>query len=285
MTAAANVFSGPTADKVKRSYQQSSKLYGKAEYFAIRNDVNSYLVYFQWVKSTVKTAEKILIGLPEPVFRYGFIARNFMHLTVNGISSTQLEPKSIAPFTRDGTAGIKALYNFDGVKMTLRFYMTEKSPLLFMEWLKDPASEEEIAQAELGFAVYPSYTVPNGGKPDEQYRREILTPARKIVSPQKTAWIALKPEDTALLMYDTAFEAPAEPKAQGPCFMAIDWNGIDSGRVWFGKIYCMSFRFVLNPKASRWRFGLLEFKKPMRNQEFMNYKNKHEALLKLAPVK
>ena len=273
----------PTAEKVKRSYHASSKLYGRAEYFSIRNDANAYLVYFQWIKPTAKSPGRVVVGLPEPVFWQGFVSSDFTRLTVNGISSVELEPKSIETFSRDGIAGVDALYNFDGIRMTLRFYMTEQSPMLFMEWRKDPASEGTVERAELAFSVYPSYSVPNGGKRDERYQREIQTPARTIPSPKNTAWVKLAPADASFIMYDRTFEPSNTPKAQGPCFLAADWKGILSGRVWFGKIYVMDFRFTLDPKADCWRFGLWENKKPVNNQEFMDYKKNHEAFFQMPP--
>ncbi len=283
---AVEVSAAAKAEKVERTYHQANKLYGKAEYFWLSNALNQYLVYFQWIKPTAKAEGKVVVGIPEPVFWQGFISRDFMNLTINGIKSSQLEPKSITTFTQEGSAGVDALYNFDGVRMTLRFYLTEKSPLLFMEWRKDPTSEEKIEKAELSMAVYPSYSVPNGGKRDERYRREILTPVRTISSPDKgSAWITLKPEDSSLVMYDAAFEPANTPKAQGPCFMVLNWQGIQSGRAWLSKIYAMNFRFILDPKANQWQFGLWEFKKPMNNQEFMDYKKNNEALLQLPPIK
>ena len=54
----------PTAEKVKRSYHASSKLYGRAEYFSIRNDANAYLVYFQWIKPTAKSRAESWSGFP-----------------------------------------------------------------------------------------------------------------------------------------------------------------------------------------------------------------------------
>ena len=281
LLACAAYSAAPSVEKVERSYHKASKLYGRAEYFQIRNDRNSYLIYFQWTLETAKASAKVLIGMPEPVFWQGFISRDFTRLTVNGISSAGLEPKSITPFTEKGIAGIDAVYNFDGVKMNLRFFMNEASPMLFMEWRKLSGSQEELRSAELAFSVYPSYSVPNGGKRDPRYQREILTPARKIPSPANTAWVRLQKTDTALVMYDNAFEPSNTPKAQGPCFLAIDWKGISSGKVWFGKIYCMNFRFTLDPKAEAWRFGLWETKKPMNNSEFLEYRKNNASLFQM----
>ena len=110
----------------------------------------------QWIKPTAKSPGRVVVGLPEPVFWQGFVSRDFTRLTVNGISSVELEPKSIETFSRDGIAGVDALYNFDGIRMTLRFYMTEQSPMLFMEWRKDPASEGTVERAELAFSIPPT---------------------------------------------------------------------------------------------------------------------------------
>jgi|GEM_PF-473001 len=274
------------AESVTRSFHRHSKNYGKAVYYELRNKLNNYLVYFQWIKQTVKKPGSVVIGIPEPVFWQNFVNRGFMSLTVNKLNSTSLEPLSFEPFAEKGRAGVDILYNFDGVKMTLRFYMTENSPLLFMEWIRDKNSAEPVNSIELSISTYPSYSLPVGGKPDPRYEREFRTPVRTVKGPAKgTTWTTFKPDDKYLIMYDAKFDYPGTPKAQGPCFLAIDWNGILSGRCWFGKIYCMNFKFVLDPKADRWRFGLWEYKKKMSNQEFFDYFKANEAAFQLPEAK
>lgn len=274
-----------TVEKVNRTYHQASKTYGKAEYFELRNKLNSYILYFQWIKQTAKRPGRVVIGIPEPVFWQGYVNRDFMKLNINGINSSSLEPQSISAFAEKDKAGVDALYNFDGVKMTLRFYMTEKSPLLMMEWIKDKSSAP-IKKITLDMSTYPSYSLPVGGKPANRYFREIKTPARVIKGAAKgCTWRTLNPTDTYCMMYDTAFDYPATAKAQGPCYMAINWNGIKSGRCWFGKIYCMNFRFQLDPAAERWQFGLWEFKKRMSNQEFFDLFKANESSFMLPAAK
>ena len=271
-----------SAEKVSRNFHRHSKNYGKAVYYELRNKLNNYLIYFQWIRPTAKKPGSVVIGIPEPVFWQNFVSRGFMSLAVNGIGSTTLEPLSFNTFAENGRAGIDVLYNFDGVKMTLRFSMTETSPLLFMEWIRDKNSAESVDTIELSMATYPSYSLPVGGKPDPRYERELRTPVRTVKGPAKdTVWTSFKPEDKYLIMYDARFDYPGTPKAQGPCFLAIDWNGILAGRCWFGKIYCMNFRFTLDPKADHWRFGLWEYKKRLSNQEFFDYFKSNKAAFQL----
>lgn len=270
---------GIEVSKVNASYHQASAAYGRAEYFRIGNKFNRYMVYFQWLKPTAKRDGRIVVGLPEPCFWQGFPARGFSTLTVNGIGSDTIEPKAFRTFGDAAAAGVEISYNFDGVKMLQRFYMTEKSPLLYMEWRKDPGCTEKIDKMELSLAVYPSYSIPNGGKYDERYRREIRTADGVITVPQKTAWKTLKTTDSALDLYDATFDYPGTGKAQGPCFLTFDPAGVRTARVWFGKIYVMDFRFTLDPKAGKWRFGLFEFRKPMSNAEYFEYRGKHDFSL------
>ena len=255
----------PVAEKVSRTYHRHHKNYGKGEYISISNKTDSYLVYLQWIKPTARQEGKVVIGIPEPNFWQQFVNRDFMRLTVNGFSSTELEPKSIKVFNSKEQSGVDILYNFDGVRMFLRFYMREDSRLLFMEWFKDPSCSEKIHSAELAVSAYPSMVLNNRGKSSDKYQRAIKTPKREINSPAKTAWFNLSKEDSYLIMYDKNLEPSKNPKAKGPCLMTVNWNGIQSGRVWFGNIYCMNFRFKLDPNASRWQFGLWEFKNATPN--------------------
>lgn len=271
----------PVAEKVSRSYHRHNKTYGKGEYISLSNKTDFYLVYLQWIKPTAKKEGKVVVGIPEPVFWQQFVNRDFMRLTVNGFSSTELEPKSIKLFKDKDLAGVDILYNFDGVRMTLRFYMRDNSRLLFMEWIRDTASEEPVKSIELAISAYPSYSLKNRGKSSQKYQRAIQTPVREIASPARTGWVELKKADTYFVLYDKALEPATTPKAKGPCYMTVNWEGIQSGRVWFGHIYCMNFRFKLDPKASRWQFGLWEFKKPMKNREFFEMFKKNPAVFSL----
>lgn len=260
----------PVAEKVSRTYHRHHKNYGKGEYISISNKTDQYLVYLQWINPTAKKEGKVVIGIPEPNFWQQFVNRDFMRLTINGFSSTELEPKDIKVFNGKEQSGVDILYNFDGVRMILRFYMREDSRQLFMEWFKDPSCKEKIHSAELALSAYPSMVLNNRGKASTRYQRAIKTPAREINSPRKTAWVKLTKEDSYLVMYDKNLNPSQEPKAKGPCLLTVNWNGIRSGKVWFGNIYCMNFRFTLNPDAPRWQFGLWEYKKSIDNQSFFN---------------
>ncbi|MBO4511793.1 MAG: hypothetical protein J5746_03420 [Victivallales bacterium] len=269
---------GPKAKQTKGTYHAASKSYGRAEYYAFENDMASYMIYFQWINASAKSSEKVVIGMPQPVFRQGFVNRDFMHLTVNDIDSRILQPKSFDLYEAEGRAGLKVKYNFDGVVMILDFYMTADSQLLFMEWNVDETNEEPIEKIKMNITTYPSYSTPNGGKVSPDYGRKIKTPTREIgqFANGKPGWAYLKKEDTQLTMYDEKFDYPATQKAHGPCYMTLDWTNVLSGRVWFGNIYCDNFEFVFSPAAKQWRFGLWECKKKQSNKEFFDFKAAHE---------
>ena len=271
----------PVVEKVPRTYHRHNKGYGKAEYIALSNKTDFYLVYLQWIKPTAKKEGKVVIGIPEPAFWQQFVNRDFMSLTINGFASTELEPKSVKLFNNKDMAGVDFLYNFDGVRMTLRFYMRDDSRLLFMEWIKDPASEEQIKTAELAISAYPSMVLKNRGKNSSRYQRAIRTPKREISSPAKTAWFNLNRQDTYFVMYDKNLDPGKADGAKGPCFMAVNWNGIQSGKVWFGNIYCMNYRFKLDPSASSWQFGLWEYKNATSNQQFFGMLQKNPSSFSL----
>ncbi len=262
-----------TVEKAVRSYHRASAAYGRAEYYRIAGKTNEYLVYFQWKLPVMgKSDGGVMVGLPEPNFWTGFIARDFMTLTVNGIKSNTLEPRSITPFTKDGCAGIDALYNFDGVRMTLRFWMDGESPLLRMRWIRDEASEP-VKSAVLAMECRPSFCVPNGGKRDSSYRREAASPVRTFTPKlNTTAWFYLKPDDTRLTFYDSHYQVGGpEPKAEGPAMLTIDWSGIQSGRFWMGNIYGVNLEFNLDPGFREVTFGILELKKHMTNTDFFQF--------------
>lgn len=278
---AIGLWAAPVVEKVPRSYNAASKNYDKAEYYSIHNDANAYLVYLQWMKVTPKCDGGVTIGLPEPVFWQQFVNRDFTTLTINGIRSSKLEPKSVTMFNEADRSGVELLFNFDGVKMIQRFYMQGESPLLIMEWSKAPDCEYPIEKAELSITTYPSYSVPNGGKKSDKYKRVIQTPANKYGPFADTKNVFFKKTDTSFIMYDEAFEPSNTEKAKGPCYMTWNWNGIKSAKCWFGQIYCMNFMLTLDPQATKWQFGLWEYKKAKDNQEFLDMYNSNKSLFEL----
>ena len=85
----------PEVAKASRSYHKHSKEYDKGQYYELKRQTQSYLLYFQWVKPTQKSEEQVLIGLPEPHFWNGFRRRGWFDLVVNDIASSELEPKDM----------------------------------------------------------------------------------------------------------------------------------------------------------------------------------------------
>lgn len=261
---------GVEAVRTSRSYHTSSKTYGKADYFQIKNEQNDYLLYLQRVKPSAKSNGSLLIGLPEPNFWHGFIARGFMDFTVNGIPSGALDPQKMEVWQKENTAGVDILFNFDGCKLTCRYFMREDSPVLWIDLIHDENSDS-VRKIQIGFECHPSWSVENNGKPDSSYRRFIQTPARKIIGKtdaRDTVWFNAK--DSYLVFGDDFYQPGLDDKkSQGPCFLRVDWSAVRSLSVWFGNIYCAVLKSELRPEAGEWHFGVFETRKRQTNQEFL----------------
>ena len=223
------------------------------------------MVYFQWVKVTAKEPPKVLVGTPEPGFSSGFLRRGYTSLNVNGISSTLLEPKSIDKFSEDGKVGLKLLYNFNGCRLFQRFYMKDGKAMLYMDWEYDATSTEKLESAEILFSAWPSMIIQK-----YDYKRAIQTKTRLIDTPANgTKWANLNGDDKYWILYDQELEPSKKKGAAGPCLLTADWDGIKSGKVWYGHVYSMQFRFQLDTTKGKWTFGTVEFRKSSDNGPFI----------------
>ena len=265
LLAALACFAEPAVELVNKGYHRSDKTYGKGIYYSIKNDITAYTVYLQWVKVTAKEAPKVLVGLPEPWFSSGFLRRGYSSLTVNGISSNVLEPKSVEPFKEDGKAGVEMLYNFNGCRLFQRIYMVDGKPLLYTQWRRDPTCTEPIEAAELLVSAWPSMIIQK-----YDYKRAIQTQNRLIDTPQKgTKWADLKATDKYWILYDQELEPSKKKGSEGPCYLTADWSGIKAAKVWYGHVYSMQFRFTLDVTKDSWTFGTAEFHKSSDNAPFI----------------
>jgi len=256
----------PEAKEVQRTYHKHHKTYGQGKYYQISRENMSYLIYFQWVQATQKNDQQVLIGLPEPSFWSGFNRRGMLNLQVNDISIYDLEPKEITVFNEAKQAGINVEYNFSGARMNLRFFMDDAQPLLHVEITPSPKNKPgAVRKLQLDFSVDPSIT----GKPHGTYKRELLSPARKF---DRQGWADLGPQDTSLVMYDTKYGYTKDnPKAQSPVFLRLDPSVFEKARVHYGNASAISFRLTCKPDSPKIALDILETRKQMTNQEFMNY--------------
>jgi len=260
----------PAAAQVQLSHHLSSKTYGKAEYYRLSNKANMYVIYYQWVKPSPTSESRFMIGLPDPVFWYGYENRGFMDITINGISSSSVEPLSTKVWNESEKAGIDTLFNFDGVKLTLRFYMRSDSPVLWGEIIPEmkTMSESDLKQMRISFHCKPSMVV--GGQLKGIYERELVMPGRTLSQQIPSRWHPLTPTDKYIIFTDLKFQpSEKDTKSQGPCFLTMDWTGLNSGKVWFGNEYAAHAELTINPNAEKFSFGLFESKKRYTNRDFI----------------
>ena len=205
----------PVVETASRRYHTSEKDYGKGLYYVIKNDITSYMVYFQWVKVTAKEPPKMLVGTPEPGFSSGFLRRGYTSLNVNGISSTLLEPKSIDKFSENGKVGLKLLYNFNGCRLFQRFYMKDGKAMLYMDWEYDATSTEKLESAEILFSAWPSMIIQK-----HDYKRAIQTKTRLIDTPANgTKWANQNKDDKYWILYDQDLEPSTKKGAEDRAWM------------------------------------------------------------------
>ena len=265
-----------TATQIQLSHHLSDKTYGQAEYYRLSNKSNSYVIYYQWVKPTAKTEPEFMIGMPEPVFWYNFENRGFMDITVNGVKSKNIEPLSTKVWNESERSGIDTLFNFDGIKLTLRFYLRKDSPVLWGELIPDAANQSAIKEMKVIFNCKPSMVV--SGQLEGIYERELVTPARTMKQETPSHWHPLTSGDEYIIFTDLKFQpGPKDEKSQGPCFVRADWTNVQSAQVWFGNEYAAHPEYTINPESSNFRFGLFESKKRYNNKEFIEMVKKQSA--------
>ena len=208
----------------------------------------------------------MLIGLPEPSFWSGFNRRGMLNLQVNGISVYDLEPKEIKVFQQEKQAGIDVEYNFNGARMTFRFFMDDVSPVLHVEMIPSPKNKPgAIKTLQLDFGVDPSIT----GKPNGSYKRELLSPVKKY---DKRGWTNLGPKDEYLVMYDTKYGYGKDnPKSQSPVYLKLDPSMLEKGKIHYGPSSGISFRLIYKPDCPKIALDILELRKQLTNQEFLDY--------------
>ena len=239
----------------------------KGEPFFFENKLNNYVITFRYTNPSPTQPPFVLAGMPAPVNLNGFSRYSFTRLLVNGIDSRHLEPKKFEIFNKGNRAGVDVLYNFNGVKMILRFEMDDSSPLLYMKWIRDkdvPAGA--IKSMNISFNVMPCAS----GQKRNSYSREIVTPRGTLKSPAGVTRKRhkLNAKDSFMILQDAKYQPGKAPKITSPVLLKPDWKVLRSGLAIFGTAQDMSVSFDLDPAAGSWTFGLLDTPKRRSNSEF-----------------
>ena len=266
MTVTAVLSADVKVEEVKRNYHTHRGVNGPGRYFQIKNDLHKYVVYFQWWRATAKSESRVTMGIPEPVFFYGFVARGAVSLTFNGISSNSLDPREIKPFQEKDSAGITVEYNFDGIPLTEKIYMRADSPVLWIEWTKDPKQLADPKKTSLCLYYWPCFT----GK---EVQREVMTPTRLITAKKEYFSYYLKKNENYAVYYDNFYNPGRKDDTQSAtaCAALFDWNGIKNLRVWTGNSYYGSTFLYPEPNFSCLRVGLYKTGKRMTIPEFKKF--------------
>jgi hypothetical protein len=256
------------AAECRKHYQAFVGPTEKGEPFFFENKLNNYVITFRYTNPGPTAPPYVLAGMPAPVNLNGFSRYSFTWLTVNGINSRNLEPKKFEMFNKKDSAGVDAHYNFNGVHLIQRFWMNDKTPLLYMTWLRGknvPAGA--IKNMSIEFNVMPCAS---GMPKRNSYAREIVTPRGTLRTPEKLKRKRhkLTKQDVYMILQDAKYQPGKEPQISSPVLLVPDWKSLKTGMAIFGVGQNMSVSFTLDPNASKWEFGLLDTSKKRSNQEF-----------------
>ena len=272
--AAPAVDSAVKALEVRRNYHTHSRSYDKARYFEIKNDLNTYMLYFQWTKATPKSGSKVLVGIPGPCFFTGLDARGSLNIKVNGISNTTLEPKEIRTFQSADEAGIVVSYNFDGTLMDQKIFMTADSPVLWVEWAPDAQSIQAAKKIEVVLSYRPCKVLSNGGKSSSTYKREIKTNLRTIKAHGKYKSYQLRDNENYAILYDANLNPGTEAgrsrksSADSASALLFDRSNIKSIRFYAGNSYYGTAYLTPGDLTKPFRFGTYKLGKRVGMDEF-----------------
>ena len=195
---------------------------------------------------------------------------NFLKITVNDIPNSVIDPKidDFIAWKDQNLAGCEAKFNFDGVKLILRFCMRPDSPVLWGSLRPAPDSMEKIRKIELNFCALVSKLAMKNKKVlwSGVYDREAVTPVRTLTQRQKV-W-ELTPQDTWIVLQDRKFDGSSEGKGTGPVMILLDHAGIAKAELALRNKWTTSLSVVLKPDFKEFEFGLWQQETRISNAGF-----------------
>ncbi len=195
----------------------------------------------------------------------------FFNLVINGIAGQKLvvKPEDIKAYRDGENAGADILFNYDGTKICLRFYMRPDSPVLWGAIMPLPDSVEPIKSAYLEISLTASQLVLSKERKaifKDVYSRQVITPVRTI--DQNKNMIRLKPEDTRLVFQDTIYDGSGPDKGQGPCVVIVDHSQVEVANLRLTNFYASVVSLKLKPDFKEFRFGLFQQNARISNSDF-----------------
>ena len=235
--------------------------------FLLKNQLTGYVLSFRYIAPSPTQPGRVHLAMPAPVNKTGFSRFDFTSITINGIDSRAIEPKSFEVFNKPDESGVDVHYNFNGIPMILRLSVSDASPLLTMTWMRGEGKpRQQIKSAELRFSVLPSAA----GKRSDSYSRELVTPTGKYEATPNVRWKKqpLSKDDTWIIMQDTKYQYPVDTDYASPVLLCPVWDGIISGTARHGVHQDIFLNFQLDPNAQSWTFRMLDCERKRSNADF-----------------
>ena len=215
--------------------------------------------------------------------QYGFSAHvDFLTLTVNGIHDRKLllKPEDMTPWQEGNKKGGSLLYNFDGAKIRVIYYMRPDSPVLWFRVVPEKSiTPYKNIKLRIGYLV--SNILKKNGKVvwNNGYQRKAQTAVRTMEqAPQHQA---LNTNDKYLILYDMINDGSAKDKGQGPCLIVLGNTPVKSAKLGLTDNWASEMIVELNPDFKEYTIGLWQARKGISNLKFFEKFKKEAAAFAL----
>ena len=215
---------------------------------------------------------------------YGFSAHvSFLTLTVNGITDRKLQLKAedMVAWQDGDKKGGSLLYNFDGAKLRLYFYMRPDSPVIWFRIVPEK-SVTPYKSIRLDLNCIISSILKKNGKVVFQggYQRKAQTAVRTINQADKIHQ-NVSPDDKYLAFYDLINDGSAKDKGQGPCLIILGNTPVKSAKVGLTDDWKTTTSIELPLDFKEYSFGLWQPRQGMSNNAFFEKFKKEQSAFTL----
>jgi hypothetical protein len=214
---------------------------------------------------------------------YGFSAHvSFLTLTVNGITDRKLQLKAedMVAWQDGDKKGGSLLYNFDGAKLRLYFYMRPDSPVIWFRIVPEK-SVTPYKSIRLDLNCIISNILKKNGKVVFQggYQRKAQTAARTI--DQAAKYQDLTAADKYIAFYDLINDGSAKDKGQGPCLIVLGNTPVKSAKLGLTDDWKTNLRIELPLDFKEYTVGLWQPRQGMSNNAFFEKFKKEQSAFTL----
>ena len=251
-----------THQRVRWRYRDTVYDYGQ---YKVENRANAYTLEIGQTHPPGRPA-RTYIGMREPVYWANFLRGGFLSFTLNGIPMAHVEP-----VCRHGSggrrAGVDARFNVDGIRVSVRLFMTRADEPLWIAFRVDNPRAKPITDLSLRLVCYPGTA-----RRRKTYQRMLVTPKQTVAHQTRCKTFQAAPDEDWFFAADEEYDVDAGVHGSaGPCFVMFRRADVARLTVSAGNAQAVVFNLRLDPATREVRFGLWEHMRPMGNKEALTH--------------